>query len=160
MHEHFDIIVVGWHKAVYSTSVREWFRFIGRNIFYSTLHLPFPKKVVEMNTEAFCKAVAKNKIDILSHVNYDVRVDAVKVAKAAAENNTYFEIRAKKDHISVETFKEVAKTGVEFVVNSDAHSVLRVGEFALALNYVEKAGIQKEQIANEDRLIRLKRYND
>ena len=156
----FDIIVVGWHKAVYSTSTKEWWKFIGRNIIYSTLHLPFPQKIVDMNTEAFCKAVKKNRIDILSHVNYDIKVDPVKVAKAAAETDTYFEISAKKDHLTVEQFKEVANTGVEFVVKSDAHSVARVGEFSLAQKYVDMAGIKEEQIANKDRLIRLKRYQN
>lgn len=151
----FDIVVCGYHKAVFSNNFFEWFRFIFKNNFLQFLHIKQSERTREINTRALIKAVEKNKIDILGHVNHDMHVDAVAVARACKERGTYFEINAKKEHVDTKTLKEVEKTGVKFVIDSDAHTVARVGEFSRALEMCQKADIPLERIANYNKVPRL-----
>lgn len=150
--KYFDIVLCGYHKAVYNANVIQWFQFVFKNNFLQILHMNKSEKLKKKNTQALINAIKKNKIAILSHVNHDMLVDAVEVAKVAKEYGTYFEINAKKEHVDVETLKKVAQTGVMFVVDSDAHTPDRVGEFALSMKMIELAGIPFEQIANWDKL--------
>lgn len=144
----FDVVVCGYHKAIFSRNFLDWCGFVAKNNLLQFLHIRQSKKTIEKNTRALCLAVEKNKIDILSHINHDMKVDAVEVAKTCQKYGTYFEINAKKEHVDTETLKEVEKTGVGLIINSDAHSPERVGEFALSIQMCEKADISLERIAN------------
>lgn len=146
--EWFDIVVCGFHKAVFSRNIIEWFAFVVKNLILQFFHLKQSERTKAINTRALCLAVEKNNIDILSHVNHDMHVDAVEVAKTCAKYGTYFEINAKKEHVDTETLKKVEKTGVGLIIDSDAHTPERVGEFALSLEMCKKADIPLERIAN------------
>ncbi len=150
--EWFDIVVCGYHKAVFSRNFFDWIVFVAKNNLLQFFHLMQSERTKEINTRALCLAVEKNNIDILSHVNHDMKVDAVEVAKTCAKYGTYFEINAKKEHVDTKTLQEVEKTGVGLVIDSDAHTPERVGEFALSLQMCEKAGIPLERIANYNEL--------
>ncbi|MEG1806056.1 MAG: PHP domain-containing protein [Clostridia bacterium] len=148
----FDIIVCGYHKVVFGKNLTETIKFIAKNDILQVLKKADNKKLVEKNTEILCKAVRKNPIDIMSHPNHDMVIDAVALAKVMKECGTYFELNAKKVHIDNDTLREVAKTGVEFIIDSDAHTASRVGDFKLSFDIAESVGIPKSQIVNWDRL--------
>ncbi len=74
----------------------------------------------------------------------------MEVAKCCRDYGTYLEISAKKKHLSDGELERVAATGVRFVIDSDAHSVSRVGDRALAEEQIMRVGIPLEQIDNID----------
>ena len=135
-----DLVIMGFHKAVWykpfnfrlgvMNILREMF--MGKKKYHS---VSLEKKWVKKNTQAIINAVRKNNIYILSHPNRHFRVNMVEVAKACKETNTIFELNAKSPFYSKEMLKALADTGVNFVVNSDAHKVSKVGDVQEYLDY-------------------------
>ena len=87
---------------------------------------------------------------IISHLNYGCFADAVEVAKCCRDYGTYLEISSKKAHLSDDELAEVANTGVRFVVNSDAHSIDRIGDVARAEEQIRRVGVSLDLIDNID----------
>ena len=83
----------------------------------------------------------------------------MEVAKVARDYGTYLELNSKKTHLTDEQLYEVAKTGVKFVVNSDAHAPSRVGEISLVEDTLKRVSIDRTQIANIDGRLPLFRFN-
>ena len=72
------------------------------------------------------------------------------VAKAARDYGTYIELNAKKRHLSDEDLARVRDTGVRFIIDSDAHSVDRIGDTALVDEMLKRVDIPKDRIDNID----------
>ena len=148
-YENFDLFLAGIHIYIHyehpSDSKLGW-----GGAFHDKLHLKPPAALVKDTTKAYINAVKNNPIDILTHVGFRCFCDAVEVAKCCRDYGTYMELSGKKKHLSDEELDKVAATGVRFVFNSDAHSVSRVGDTALAMEQVLRVGIPLERIDNID----------
>ena len=94
----------------------------------------------------------KYDVDIVSHINYGIRADAVEVARACKYYGTYVELNGKRISMTDEDLAEMASEGAEFICDSDAHSVNRVGDFSVPVACIERVGIPYSQIANWERL--------
>ncbi len=57
---------------------------------------------------------------------------------------------AKKNHFTDEELAAVVNTGVRFVINSDAHSIDRIGDCALAEEQIMRVGVPLDRIDNID----------
>lgn len=140
MEDAFDVVMFGYHKMVRIKGAKNFFHFM--------LPKSHSERAVELNTQAYINAMKRNKIDVISHPGYGIPIDKVAVAKAAKEYGTALEINAKHPEFTVEELKECAKTGVQFIIGSDAHSPQRVGDFEAAVKKAEAAGIEAAQIIN------------
>ena len=145
----FELFVVGIHvlvnyERIYDSrlGLGSWAR--------SQMHIKPSKSLIRQTTNAFIHAVEKNPIDIISHLNYGCFADAVEVAKCCRDYGTYLEISSKKAHLSDDELAEVANTGVRFVVNSDAHSIDRIGDVARAEEQIRRVGVSLDLIDNID----------
>ena len=94
--------------------------------------------------------IKNNPVDIITHINFCCFADAVEVAKVASDYGTLIELNSKKVHLTDEELFNVAKTGVNFVIDSDAHSPDRVGEISLVEKQLARVDIPKERIVNID----------
>jgi putative hydrolase len=148
--ELFDIVLCGYHVTVHADRWRERYRFFTPNFFARTL-FGYSKSLVRTNTRAYINLVEKNKVDVLTHINLRIRADAAEVAKAARDNGTYIEISGKRTGCSDDEIAAMAATGVQFIVNSDAHRPERVGGIQFALDIIDRLGIPYGQIANWDK---------
>ncbi len=148
-YQKFDLFLAGIHIFVVYERLRDvplgWGAWTRRK-----LHLNPSKSLVKATTQAYLNAVKNNPIDVLTHVNFVCFADAVEVAKCCRDYGTYMEISGKKGHLSDEELRAVADTGVKFVLNSDAHSVDRVGDVQRAVEQIERVGISPLQIDNID----------
>ena len=73
------------------------------------------------------------------------------MAKCAADYGTYVELNAKKIHFTDDELCEmVQKTDVRFVINSDAHSMGRVGDTKLVEEQLKRINFPLERIDNID----------
>lgn len=156
--KYLDILVCGYHKFVKPERIGDVFGFYIPNFILDTFKKESKKQMVK-NTDAYLKALEKFDIDVISHINHVATVDVVEVAKAAAHFGTLIEINNK--NINPKTllascgdkqFEQILSTDVEFVVDSDAHRVDKVGLFERAEKLIERVGIPLERIANWNRV--------
>ena len=95
-------------------------------------------------------------MDIVSHINYGIKADAVEVARACRHFGTYVELNGKRISMTDKELELIAAEGTEFICDSDAHSVERVGDFSVPIAAIERVGIPYSQIANWERLPRFR----
>lgn len=152
---YFDVIVLGYHKTYKPTSIKNFFNFFVPN----TLN-PFKrsKKRVAKNTQSYINAIRKNKIDILAHLNYGgCKVNCVEIAKVAKEHDVYIELNGKRILFSDDEILQMQKTGVKFIINSDAHISKNIGKNNKAFNLIEKLNIPHSQVVN---LVKLPKFKN
>ncbi|MDD4110509.1 MAG: PHP domain-containing protein [Clostridia bacterium] len=151
----FDVVIVGYHSFVRYKNISNQFSMFFRSIF-SGIFKPSKKKI-EKNTLIYLNAIRKYKINVLSHLNYGMKVDVLKVALAARDKNILIELNGKRISFTDEEILEMAKNKVKFIINSDAHSSDRVGEVNNGINLVTRLNIPKELIVNLDKLPKFKK---
>ena len=144
----FDIILCGYHKFVWPKTAKDYFHFFTTNYFYDTFRKNAPDKVIKSNTQAIINNIKKFPVDVLTHINYGMRVNCQEVAKACADYGTYLEINGKRISYSDKEMEAMLKTGVNFIVNSDAHSPERVGEISLGIESIKRLGIPLDRVVN------------
>ncbi len=150
MYDDFDIFLAGIHKFVLY-KFGTLFSLCLPNFFSTT----FKKKhvsnrLIKENTKTFINAIKRNPIDIITHINFCCFADAEEVAKVARDYGTLIELNSKKVHLTDDELYRVAKTGVNFVIDSDAHTPDRVGEISLVEKQLLRVNVPKEQILNID----------
>ena len=146
----FDVFLAGIHKFIFYDGIGEWFKLYGANLIARTLKDKPSKELVDRNTKIYINTIKNNPLDILAHPNYCFFADPVEVAKCCRDYGTYFEIDARKTHLSDEDWAKVADTGVKFFINSDAHKPCNIGVIDNAEKMIERVGINKDQIVNID----------
>ena len=142
-----DILLCGFHRLVKSTSKREQFGFIMKNIVCEKLHHT-SKKQREKNTNAYINAMRKYDIDIITHLNHACKVDVEKVARVAKETNTLIELNGKRLGMSDQEILTCYNLGCKFVLNSDAHHSSRVGDVHLGLQALLRLRIPDSAVVN------------
>ena len=146
----FDIYLMGIHRFVKFSSFHDFWYMLMLNSTHTTLHIKPSKSLIRYNTKAYINAIKNNPIDAITHLNYQSFCDVAEVAKAARDYGTYIELNSKKVHLTDEEVAAVRDTGVHFIIDSDAHSVDRVGDTALVDELLKRVEIPREQIDNID----------
>lgn len=145
----FDIFLAGVHVMA---SYEKWSDYrIGWQSWWKTLlHGKPSERLIKDTTTAYINTIKRNPVDIITHLNFQCYADAVEVAKCARDYGTYLEISSKKQHLTDEELDKVVQTGVRFVINSDAHSVDRIGDMLLAEEQIARVGVPLDRIDNID----------
>ena len=147
-YDYFDIFLAGLHKFV-MFKPGTFFKLSLPDMFSTYLKMKtISSSLIKTNTTTFINVVKNNPVDVITHLNYFCFADAVEVAKACADYGTYLELNSKKSHLTDEELFKIKETGVQFVVNSDAHSVDRIGDIKLVEELCERIGINQDRIAN------------
>ena len=154
--EELDILLLGFHRLVKSTSSRQQVGFVLKNIACEFFHHT-SKKQREKNTNAYINAMRKYDIDILTHLNHVCKVDVEKVARVAKETNTLIELNGKRLGMTDAEILKCLEIGCKFVINSDAHSPKRVGDCHLGLEAALRLRIPDSAIVNYNQLPKLKK---
>ena len=150
LYDDFDIFLAGVHKFVLY-KLDTIFPLFVPNYFCSLFNKKnVSKRLIKDNTKTFINVIKNNPVDIITHLNFCCFADAKEVAKVARDYGTYIELNSKKTHLSDEELYEVASTGVNFVISSDAHSPKRVGEISLVEQMLDRVKIDTKQIKNID----------
>ena len=149
-YQDFDIFLMGIHRFVKFTHFRDLWNMFVRNSVDTTFHIRPSKSLIRYNTNAYINSIKKNPIDAVTHLNYQSFCDVVEVAKAARDYGTYIELNAKKVHLTDEELVKVRDTGVRFIIDSDAHTVDRVGDTKLVDKILARVEIPRERIDNID----------
>ena len=145
-----DVVVCGFHKGAYPKNFGQAFSFAVPNLWYSVTGKPSRKDIVR-NTDAYIKMLEKHKIDIISHMNYAICADAVEVAKACKYFGTLVELNGKRVNLTDAEIEKMIELDVDFILDSDAHSPGKVGDFSVPQAVVDRLHIPAERIANLDK---------
>jgi|LGVF01.2.fsa_nt_gb putative hydrolase len=154
--EKLDIILMGFHKMVFASSIKDRFKLFMANSFARMFG--HSTEAILKNTNAYIKALKNNKIDVITHLGYAMRVDSVKIAKACMETNTYLELNGKRIKFRDDEMKAIIATGVKFIINSDAHRTHRIGECPLGIKFALKHNIPESQLANINKVPKFKNH--
>lgn len=146
----FDIYLMGIHRFVKFSHIKDFWNMLVRNSVYTTLRLQAPKSLIQYNTKAYINGIKKYPIDAITHLNFLSFCDVAEVAKAARDYGTYIELNSKKVHLTDDELDRVNQTGVRFIVNSDAHSLDRIGDTFLVDKLLQRVNISTERIDNID----------
>lgn len=150
LYDYFDIFLAGIHKCV-MYKFKSWFTLSIPDLFHTyVVKNHIPKYLIKNNTSAYVNLIKKNPVDIITHLNFCCFADVVEVAKVASDYGTYIELNAKKTHLTDDELYAVEKTGVNFVISSDAHTPDRVGEISLVEKMLKRVNIPRERIMNID----------
>ncbi len=149
-YDKLDLILAGVHRFIKYTSIGDLTRLLGQNVLYSVLNSSPSDRLIKYNTSCYINAVKSNPIDVLTHVGYLCFCDPVEIAKVCADYGTYIEINTKKTHMDDETWRKVIDTGVNFVIDSDAHTVDRIGDIRLAEELIKRVDFPMDRIHNID----------
>ncbi len=149
-YENFDLFICGKHVFIAYETLSDWWHYFGGNLTVEKFGRKPPAALVARNTRAYINLIKNNPVDIISHLTYVCPADAKEVAKCAADYGTYIELNSKKTHLTDEELGAVVETGARFVVDSDAHSVDRVGDTRLVEEQLARVRVPAERIDNID----------
>lgn len=148
-YKNFDIFLCGKHNFVAYDTLGDWVSYCAGNFLANKIFHFTSASLKKRNTKAYIQALKNNPIDVLTHLNYVCKSDALEVAKCAADYGTYIELNSKKQHLTDEELCEiVAKTDVRFVIDSDAHSASRIGEIEKVEKQLERIAFPLDRIDN------------
>lgn len=153
--KNFDLIIMGYHKVITAKSLKDRFSFFMRNNLRKIFNT---KKTIQKNTDAYLRALEKNNIDIISHLNYGMPVDAVQIAKMAKQTGTYIELNGKRTLFTQEEIDKMVELETKFIINSDAHSPEKVGECNHPMNFAITHNIPSNLIVNLNEIPKFKNH--
>ncbi len=143
--KHLDILLAGYH---FGSAPKGWagLRYHGANFMVrGGFHSALSK---ELNTQAFCNAMLRYPINILTHPGAKGPVDISRVAAVASQRGVWLEINSHHGYLTVDQIAEAAPSGVKFVVSSDAHRPEDVGRCEAGLQRALEAGLEPDQLIN------------
>ncbi len=149
-YDDFDLFICGKHVLIAYETFGDWWHYFGGNFTVDKFGRKPPEALIKRNTRAYINMIKRNPVDIVSHLCYLCPADAAEVAKCAADYGTYIELNSKKTHLTDEELYKVVETGVRFVIDSDAHSVDRVGDTRLVEEQLQRVSVPPERIDNID----------
>ena len=150
-YENFDIYLCGNHVMVKYASIHDVATYAMGNFLNWKIYKNPPEKLLERNTKAYINTIKNNPLDAVTHLNYRCPSYALEVAKCAADYGTYLELNSKKVHLTDEELCDiVAKTSVRFIIDSDAHSIERIGDTKIVEEQLARINFPLDRIDNID----------
>ena len=146
--QYLDVFLAGIHKFIKYDKLAEWFKLLAANSVTKKFKDKPSAALVKRNTEIYLNAIKNNPIDVLVHPNYCIFADIKQVAECCRDYGTYFEIDARKEHLTDEEWKTVIDTGVSFVIDSDAHKKTDVGNISGAKEMLSRLDFPLDRIVN------------
>ena len=146
----FDYVVMGYHTFGKPKNRKEYWNFFRPNA-KAYKKNNYTQEIVDANTEAYIKAIKKNRINIISHLGSKMKVDVIKIAKECLKTGTMIELNARRMCFDSFEIQEMIKLGTTFILDSDAHRCKNVGECNKGLNFVIKNNIPLNLVANIDK---------
>lgn len=147
--DYFDFIIAGYHKCMAPQSLKDAINYN----FVWMYRKNFSKSQIDGFTKAYINTIKHQGVNIISHLTYCVPVDVKQVGQAAKDYNVYIELNGKNVRMSDEEILTLYDMQVPIIVNSDAHSADRVGDFSHPMSVVERLNLDKNRIANFDKLV-------
>jgi putative hydrolase len=139
----YDVIILGYHKSVPPFN-RHALSIWGESLLGI-------KNDPHRNAEGILAAAMACRADIISHPGLYLKVDVAYMADCCRQMGILLEVNSARVTLSDEELKLIARSGCGLIIGSDAHTPSRVGDFKLASEAVERAGVWSS-VANARRV--------
>ena len=146
----FDYVIMGYHTFGRPKTVKEYFRFFRKNA-RAYKRDRYTDEIINANTQAYIKALKKNRINILSHLGSKMKVDVLEIAKECKKHGTFIELNARRLCFSDIEIAQMIKLNTNFVLSSDSHICTNVGECNKGINCVIKNDVPLKLVVNLDK---------
>ena len=133
-----DYVNLGYHKTAMPKGIGDFFAL---NLLGSLGIKKFSLSMVDKYTKAFVKALKTGYVNVLAHPCYCLPLDMTEIGKVAIDYNVLIELNGKRINMSDEEIVKLYQMGVKFIINSDAHTKDRVGDFSRGLAVAQRLGI-------------------
>ncbi len=145
--DYFDVLLMGFHLSARPTKLSECWMF---QIANPRAEHKYKQEYRRKATEAYLRAIERNRFDILVHPGLHWPLEYQKIAQACQAYGVAMEISARPKHLifNEKQTRQMAQTGVQFVMDSDAHKPEEIGCVQPAIEFAERAGIDSAQIIN------------
>lgn len=144
----FDIILCGFHKPVWADKFTDYFDIFYNS--YSKLIYNPTKEQIAKNTKAYVNLIKSKPVDIISHINYHLKVNIKEVAKAASDYGVAIEVSSRHSDCTEEDYEALFSSNVMLTLNSDAHKPEDIGNIDKALAIVDKYSVDPKRIINSE----------
>jgi len=145
-----DYVVAGYHKAVWSKSIADAFRF-GIPAFCADW-TSYTDAQRRKYTKTMVQAIKTGKINVLAHLNYGIPAFVSEVGKAAMDYDVYVELNGKRVSMTDDEVMTLYDMGVKFILNSDGHYPNKIGNVDVPLAVVDRLKLDKSRIVNWEKL--------
>lgn len=142
-----DLLIVGLHPFILPNSLGDATGFVLANQL-GKVNTIVRDKVTVTNTKALVEAIYQYDIDIISHPDLQMHVDIKELARACCNRDVAVEINTGHHYNKEQLIAQAAPTGVNFVIDSDAHFPATVGKLEEGIKLMEKCHIPAERIIN------------
>ena len=142
-----DILIVGLHPYVVPASLEAVWSVVGINRM-AGISRGARERARVSNTKALKEAVYRYDVDFISHPDLKMPVDVRELSAACAACDTAIEINTGHHYDKEVLVRAAVKTGVNFVVCSDAHFPASVGKLQEGAAVLEKYGVPGERVLN------------
>ncbi len=160
-YDNFEVFLAGVHRFILYDHIKEWFLMLGREAFCKAFKTQPSASQIKRNTQIYINTIKNNPIDILAHPGYLFHANLKEVAKCCRDYGTYFEIDTRKNYLTDDEWLEIIDTGVNFVLDSDAHTPKNIGVVTEAEKMINRVGLSLDRIVNIDgKLPKYMRFND
>ena len=150
-----DVILAGFHASAAPQKLSDAFLFQA-NLLAGRAGRS-SKAQIARNTRAYINCVKRFPVDVITHPGFWLQLDCRELGKACADYGTYVEISSRHRVPDLRGLEDFMKSGVTFVINSDAHRPQDVGRWGYALDLAARAGLDESRIANAgDKKIKLR----
>ncbi len=143
---YFDLMLMGFHFPALPKDFKSWLQlYVPLRI-----HKVFrpSKERLRRNTLIVNKAIVRNKIDVLSHINYNIQVDVKEVAKCCADNGVLIELNCKHIGDLMPIMDELLNSDVRLIADTDAHKPSDVGDFHRLDAFLQQYDIGADKLVN------------
>ena len=94
--------------------------------------------------------IKSKPIDIISHLNYHLKVDMKEVAKAASDYGVAIEVSSRHSDCTEKDYEDLFASSAMLTLNSDAHKVDDIGNIDKALAVIDKYNVDAKRILNSE----------
>ena len=144
---YFDYVCAGWHFGAFDGFTPAG---VGRTIenMARGSAAKATRKQLLRNTDMITNAIKAGGIKFITHPGDKAPVDMLEVAAVCAQTGTLLEINTNHMSLTSDTIKEIMLTNVLFIINSDAHSTERIGDFQVAIELIKETGLDPARVVN------------
>lgn len=142
-----DYLLVGLHPYVIPCNISTAWNYVLPNQL-AKFNKGVKEKVKNINTKTLVDSLYKYDVLAVTHPGLKMDVDYQELVRACIKTDTAIEINTGHTFPKVADVLTIAESGVNFIVNSDAHFPEMVGEFDYGKYVLTKARIPVERVLN------------
>ena len=147
-----DYLLVGLHPFVKPNDFgTAWSYVLGNQLV--KVNKGLKEKVKNINTKTLIASLYEYNVLAVTHPGLKMEVDYQELARACIKTDTALEINTGHNFPKASDVLAIAGSGVNFIVNSDAHFPETVGDFDYGNYVLTKAQIPEERVLNAGKVV-------